>query len=55
MQDKGSYPCTICHSACLDNENSLCCDDCDNWTHLKCTNLSFKRFKFLSNSNSKFY
>lgn len=49
------YPCTICDAACLDDEDCICCDGCDKWTHLKCSKLSVRKFKSLCNNNKPFY
>ena len=49
------YNCTECSNPCLNNQNSLCCDNCDKWTHLYCTNITMKRFNFLSTSDATFF
>ena len=50
-----SYLCTLCKEPCLESQDCLGCDYCDEWTHLKCTNLSTKQFNYLSKSKSPFY
>ncbi len=50
-----TFKCTKCQLPCLDSENSICCDDCDEWTHLSCTKLTVKQFQHLSSSDTKFY
>ena len=45
-----TYNCTKCQDHCLDNEDSLCCDNCDEWTHFSCTKITKKHFKHLSSS-----
>ena len=50
-----AYNCTVCAKLCHHNQNSLCCDNCDEWTHLSCTNLNKRDFNRLSSSNLSFY
>ena len=50
-----TYNCTKCQDHCLYNEDSLCCDNCDEWTHFSCTKITKKHFKRLSSSNLSFY
>ena len=40
-----SYPCGTCMLEVLDEGFSICCDDCDRWFHLKCTNLTIRQLK----------
>ena len=35
LNEKGIWSCFICKIA-LNSSNSVCCDDCLNWYHLKC-------------------
>ena len=47
--------CPKCRYFVNDNTNSVCCDDCDHWFHLKCSGLKLKEFKSLvKDSSSKF-
>ena len=47
------YKCLKCRKDVLGN--SICCDDCDGWLHLKCSGLTKKIFeKEYCNSNKKF-
>ena len=52
---KVKYPCTVCSHTCSTGQASICCDECDKWTHYNCTNLSFRKFKYLSKSSSSYY
>ena len=37
-------------------ENAICCDLCDLWYHIKCSNMSLKVFKtFLTNTTKVWY
>ena len=48
-------PRTIYLKIIYENSNSICCDNCDNWFHLKCTKMKLKDFKrFLNNPKLKF-
>ena len=38
------YRCGKCQKHVYDHQNSICCDNCDVWTHLKCTNLTLKEY-----------
>ena len=40
-----SYPCGTCMFEVLDEGFSICCDDCDRWFHLKCSNLTIRQLK----------
>ena len=47
-----SYPiekleCTKCSKLVRDNENSICCDLCNNWFHSRCSLLDKKQFNSL--------
>ena len=44
-----STNCIKCKKIVLDNQNSICCDDCDGWLHLKCSGLTLKEHKKLGN------
>ena len=50
------YPCLVCHSVCTKNQNCICCTLCDEWVHLKCTNLTVAKFnKYTDKDNSEPY
>ena len=37
-------------------QNSICCDNCDNWIHLRCSKIGLKAFKILNkDENSTFF
>lgn len=42
-------PCRVCPKKVTD-ENSITCDKCQGWVHLKCSNLTKHEFEFLCNS-----
>ena len=38
MRTQGSWTCSVCHTE-LHSSESICCDGCLDWVHLKCTGL----------------
>ena len=48
------FPCSVCFKTVNDG-NSIFCDFCNLWTHLKCSGLSTAEFLSFSNSASKWY
>ena len=46
--------CMKCKKIVPENGNSICCDDCDGWLHLKCSGLTLKTLKKLGKDNSPF-
>ena len=50
------YPCLVCHSVCCKNQNCICCTLCDEWVHLKCTDLTVSKFNsYTDKDNSEPY
>ncbi|XP_063436638.1 uncharacterized protein LOC134718077 [Mytilus trossulus] len=49
------HPCTDCKKSVRSNQKAVQCDFCDNWTHLKCTNISNTQYHILSTSDDTFY
>ena len=49
------YPCLKCGNCCRQNQDSICCDHCNKWVHLKCTNLTSSEFDYYSSSNINFF
>ena len=50
------FPCVKCHKSCRKNQQSICCDSCNNWTHLrKCTNLNETEFSYLADSDDSYF
>ena len=50
------YPCLVCHSVCSKNQNCICCTLCDEWVHLKCTDLTVAKFnKYTDKENTEPY
>ena len=46
----------MCGNPCIENrQNSLCCNICDEWVHLKCTDLTLPGFQDLNSSDKPFY
>ena len=50
------FKCLQCRKFVLSNQNSICCDKCDQWIHLRCSKMKIKDFKELSEQpEAKFY
>ncbi len=47
--------CSKCGKHVYENQNSIFCDICENWIHLRCSGLIKKRFVELSQSNESFF
>ena len=45
--------CIKCRKQVAENQNSICCDECNGWIHLKCSGLTKKKFLQLD-SNTPF-
>ena len=43
-----------CTKLIPEDGNSICCDDCDGWLHLKCSGLTLKTLKKLGKDKSLF-
>ena len=41
--------CAKCRKFVYETQNSICCDNCNNWVHLRCSGISKKEFQKLSN------
>ena len=39
------YPCVRCIKPCKENQNSIECDECKKWTHLKCSEINNEQFR----------
>ena len=47
-----SYSCPNCKLLVLESQNSIYCDACCSWYHVRCSKLSIQRFKELGNDTS---
>ena len=43
-----TFPCSICVIAIGDKEDSIYCDKCNLWVQIKCNNLNYIDYKYLS-------
>ena len=50
-----NYKCPKCRKFFSDNQNSICCDTCENWFHLRCSGLSRKEFKLHCEDSNKVF
>ena len=52
------FPCSVCHKSIGDKENSIFCDLCKLWVHIKCNNPNYVDYQYLwycLNCNSEIY
>ena len=50
------YPCVVCSVGVKSNQKGICCDSCDRWIHLKCTNHSLSEYNaFCENPSLPYY
>ena len=42
-----TFPYSICTKAIGNNDNSIYCDICNLWAHIKCNNLNFIYYQYL--------
>ena len=47
-----SCKCPSCQTKVGNNEDSICCDKCSKWYHLKCSELSQSQFSIFKNEKS---
>ena len=45
------HPCGICECPVAANHRAICCDSCDTWIHIKCANMSTKKYQKHQNSS----
>ncbi len=43
------FPCGICKNNVKHNHKSIFCDQCNNWMHIECNNVSISEYKELQN------
>lgn len=52
---KIKYPCGVCAKSVRNNQDSIQCDQCDDWTHRTCLKMSKETFqKYVEDEESKF-
>ena len=39
-----SFPCSVCQKGVTKASKAILCDNCDKWTHVRCTNISLQRY-----------
>ena len=49
------FTCSVCHKSIGDKENSIFCDICKLWVHIKCNNLNCVDCQHLSGCNKPWY
>ena len=49
------FPCSLCHKSIGDKENLISCDLWKLWAHIKCNNLSYVGYQYLSGCSDPWY
>ena len=49
------FPCIFCEKACTKKQRALQCDQCDLWSHAKCTHVSVDEYNRLSASEDEWF
>ena len=50
MASSKNVNCLKCRKIIHTNQNSICCDSCDNWVHVRCSGMKAKEFRALCNN-----
>ena len=50
-----TFLCNICVKAIGDKEDSIYCDKCNLWVHIKCNNLNYVDYKYLSGNGDPLF
>ena len=49
------FPCSVCYKAVAKNHNTVCCDSCNLWVHIKCNNLTKFCYRKMQTSQEPWY
>ena len=49
------FPCSLCHKSIGDKENLISCDLWKLWAHIKCNNLSYVAYQYLSGCSDPWF
>ena len=49
-----SFPCVSCGIEVLDDDSVVSCDNCDNWHHIQCQDISFGAYGNLQANDLSF-
>ena len=50
-----NFPCSICTKTIGDNDDSIYCDNCNLWVHIKCNNLNFIDYQYLNGNDDPWF
>ena len=50
-----TFSCSICVKVIGDKEGSIFCDKCNLWVHIKCNNLNYIDYKYLSGNDEPWF
>jgi len=45
------HPCGVCKKPTKSNQRAICCDECNNWMHVKCISMSCESYLRYSNDS----
>ena len=49
------YVCSVCKKSILYQRKAICCDHCNQWVHIKCTNLTDLDYNLLKSKDENWY
>ena len=49
------FPCKLCGKNVTDNDDTVLCDLCETWVHIKCNHLNYIDYKYLPGCNDPWY
>ena len=55
MSSAIKFPWKICENNVTNCDQTIQCDPCDSWVHIKCNDLNYIDYKFLQNSNDPWF
>ena len=50
-----TFPCSICINFTGDKEDSIYSDKCNLWVHIKCNNLNYIDYKYLTGNGDPWF
>ena len=49
------YPCRVCRDEVTNEDSSIQCDLCDQWSHIDCIGISIRKYEKLKSDSSPWY
>ena len=50
-----SFPRSICVNSIGDNDDSIFCDKCNSWIHIKCNNPNYIDYQYLNGNDDPWF